>query len=237
MANRFRPPIAAVRRRTSDFASSFSQRLRFTMKTELTFPVHGTAIPAEHYYGLYSALSHAIPAFHQPGSELRFGPISGEMTRPRFLQLNQRSCLRVRVPAEHIALVLPLVGRSLDVAGHTITLGVPTVMPLRPVTTLAARVVTYKNATDPARFLEVTRWKLDALSIGGEPGILLFRSGKRQNEPRRQVLRIKGKQLVGYALQVAGLTAEESIRLQEEGLGGRTRMGCGFFLPYRPRES
>ena len=39
--------------------------------------------------------------------------------------------------------------------------------------------------------------------------------------------------MIGYALRVFGLTAEESIRLQEEGLGGRRRMGCGVFLPIR----
>jgi CRISPR/Cas system CSM-associated protein Csm4 (group 5 of RAMP superfamily) len=29
------------------------------------------------------------------------------------------------------------------------------------------------------------------------------------------------------------LKAEESIRLQEEGLGGRRRMGCGVFVQMR----
>ena len=33
---------------------------------------------------------------------------------------------------------------------------------------------------------------------------------------------------------VGGLTAEESICLQERGLGGRRRMGCGLFVPGRP---
>jgi CRISPR-associated protein Cas6 len=36
--------------------------------------------------------------------------------------------------------------------------------------------------------------------------------------------------VVGYALRVNGLTEEGSIRLQEEGLGGRRRMGCGIFV-------
>jgi CRISPR-associated protein Cas6 len=207
------------------------------MKIEVVFPVRGNDITAEHYYALYSALSHAIPAFHTPDSELRFGPITGEKGKPGLLRLNGGSCLRIRIPAESIALVFPLVGHCLDLGGHKITVGVPTVSPLHPVTTLAARLVTYKNAADPERFLEVTRWKLNEQDIGGEPGILLFRSGPRQGEPRRQVLRIKGKLLPGYALQVAGLTAAESIRLQERGLGGRTRMGCGFFVPYRARES
>jgi CRISPR-associated protein Cas6 len=46
-------------------------------------------------------------------------------------------------------------------------------------------------------------------------------------------MRIKDKKLVGYALRVTGLTAEESIRLEEEGLGGRRRMGCGVLVPFR----
>jgi len=33
-------------------------------------------------------------------------------------------------------------------------------------------------------------------------------------------------------LHVNGLTAEESIKLQEIGLGGRRHMGCGIFVPY-----
>ena len=45
------------------------------------------------------------------------------------------------------------------------------------------------------------------------------------------MIQIKDKSIVGYALRVVGLTAEESIRLQETGLGGRRRMGCGVFLP------
>jgi CRISPR-associated protein Cas6 len=47
------------------------------------------------------------------------------------------------------------------------------------------------------------------------------------------VLRIKEKRVVGFPLRVTGLTAEESITLQEQGLGGRSKMGCGFFMPTR----
>ena len=41
--------------------------------------------------------------------------------------------------------------------------------------------------------------------------------------------------IVGYSLVVEGLSAVESMLLQERGLGGRTRMGCGFFMPLRTR--
>ena len=41
------------------------------------------------------------------------------------------------------------------------------------------------------------------------------------------------KEIVGFALRVEELTAEESIRLQEKGIGGRRRFGCGIFVPER----
>jgi CRISPR-associated protein Cas6 len=43
-------------------------------------------------------------------------------------------------------------------------------------------------------------------------------------------MRIHGKTIVGFTVLVQGLTAGESIQLQEEGLGGRGKMGCGFFV-------
>jgi CRISPR-associated protein Cas6 len=96
-------------------------------------------------------------------------------------------------------------------------------------------MVTFKHALDTTRFLAVARQKLDALGVAGEVGIPLIQSGERQGEPRRQVLRIKGRRVIGFACQVTGLTAEESLLLQERGLGGRRRMACGFFLPLRAR--
>jgi CRISPR-associated protein Cas6 len=97
--------------------------------------------------------------------------------------------------------------------------------------------VSFKHATTPTRFLETARRKLDELGIGGEPGIPLIQSGERAGIPRRQVVRIKGRSVIAFPLQVAGLTAEESVCLQEKGLGGRSHFGCGFFLPYQPRLS
>jgi Cas6 Crispr len=48
-----------------------------------------------------------------------------------------------------------------------------------------------------------------------------------------RVVRIKDKTVVGYGVRVAGLNVEESLRLQEHGLGGRRKLGCGVFVPVR----
>jgi len=39
--------------------------------------------------------------------------------------------------------------------------------------------------------------------------------------------------VVGYAVVVRGLDPEGSLRLQERGLGGRRRFGCGLMVPAR----
>lgn len=208
------------------------------MHIDVSFPVYGDALPGEHAYLLYCGLSHAVQDFHKSGGVLRFKPINGDCNGSGIMHISPHSRLRVRLPAGQVAAVLPLAGRSVTVGqSHIIRLGNPTVFQLVPASILAAKMVTFKNASSPERFLMLVRQRLDEMEIVGEPGIPLVEKGRHAGEPRRQILRIKGVRIVGYALQVAALTAEESIRLQESGLGGRTHMGCGFFVPYRPRVS
>jgi CRISPR-associated protein Cas6 len=205
------------------------------MHLDLVFPVYGDILAGEHYYLLYAGLSRLIRDFHTPEGGLRFTAINGERKTRGLLHIAPHSRLRVRLPAEKIATALPLAGQFLAVGDHQIRLGNPTVFPLVPATVLATKIVTFKHGEEPGYFIEVARQRLRELGIEGEPGIPLSEKGPGAGLPRRQVIRVKGVRIVGYPLRVAALTAEESIRLQECGLGGRTRMGCGFFLPYRPR--
>ncbi len=205
---------------------------------DMLFPVYGETVPTNHGYPLYSALSRALPDVHKDQVPFSFGWINGLQGEKGFLQVFQKSRLRCRLPAEHIVSLLPLTGRTLDVAGHPIRLGMPQVAPLCPVPSLVAKMATFKHAVEPGRFLEVARQKLALLGVSqeAEAGILLIQGGRRQNEPRRQILHLKGRRVVGFAVAVDGLSAEDSLLLQERGLGGRRRMGCGFFLPYRGKE-
>src|SRR5262245_41889938 len=111
---------------------------------DVMFPVLGTTLPTDHAYALYSALTALVPAYHKPGSRLAFAPVSGHYEGRGLLRLHGRSRLRFRLPAEQIALLLPLAGKPLGVGGHRIRLGVPHVLALVPAPTLAARVVTFK---------------------------------------------------------------------------------------------
>jgi CRISPR-associated protein Cas6 len=207
----------------------------------LVFPVAGSSVPADHGYGLYSAISRELPSVHSPENIVQIAAIQGSRTEKGILLLNPRhSRLRLRLGAEEIAAVLPLTGKTLDVDGHRIQLGVPRVLPVVPAPALAARLVTIQTkdrATTAPAFLDAARRQLAQLGIQGEAGIPFVTAGPHTGQPRRLVVRVKGKRVIGYSLQVTGLTAEESIRLQEHGLGGKRKMGCGFFVPLVPRST
>ena len=200
---------------------------------DLLFSVHGEKLRTDHGYALYSALAGIVPALHNGELAPGIAAISGQYLGEGLQALNDRSHLRIRLPSDQIPAVLFLAGTLLDVAGHRIRLGVPRVMALTPAPALIARLVTIKGFTEPSPFLDAVRRKLTELEITGEPGIPLIRTGPRGGQARR---RIKDKRVVGFGLQVTGLTAVDSLTLQTHGLGGRRRMGCGFFLPMRASE-
>jgi CRISPR-associated protein Cas6 len=198
---------------------------------DLLFPVIGNQVPADHAYPLYSALVGNLPALHNGDFGPAIASITGQYLGNGLFAINGHSYLRIRLPSEQIAALLPLAGKALVIAGHRVRVGVPRVVALTPAPALIARLVTIKGFTEPGPFVEAARRQLDELKITGEAGIPLITTGPRTGQPRRRILRIKDKRVVGFSLQVTALTAEESITLQEHGLGGRRRMGCGFFLP------
>jgi CRISPR-associated protein Cas6 len=208
---------------------------------ELVFPARGGFLPTDHGYALYGALSRIVPAFHDDDGPFRFAPVTGIGIPNGRLQLHEHSVLRVRTPEDRIRTLLPLAGKRLELDGETIRLGVPAVRTLAPAPSLVARLVTFKPPTkegdapdlSPDRFLELARKKLSETGVTGEAQLPIHLDGDRAGEPLRRVVRVKGAAIVGYSLLVAELSAADSLRLQETGLGGRTQMGCGFFVPTR----
>lgn len=188
---------------------------------DLLFPVLGSSLPSDHGYALFSAISGVVPEAHGAawlGVETIRGVARGDGTTA----ILPRATLRVRLPAEQISVVLPLAGRRLDVRGHAVRLGAPQVLPLRPAASLHARIVTIKGFLEPEPFLAAAGRQLDELGVKGE---LEF-------GPRR-VLKVGEHKIVGFELGAHGLSADDSLTLQERGLGGRRRMGAGIFVPIR----
>ncbi|MHB8971147.1 MAG: type I-MYXAN CRISPR-associated protein Cas6/Cmx6 [Pirellulaceae bacterium] len=194
---------------------------------DLAFPLISIQpIPADHGYFLYGALSRVLPQLHETNG-VAVHPIRGQQIGNRQLQLNDRSRLVLRADADHIGQLIALAGKQLDVAGHRLRVGVPQVWTLRPAPALRSRLVTIKGFLDPEPFQAAARRHLDEMGVSAEAQLTL---GKRRT------LRIKDKEVVGYEVLVEALSAEESLVLQERGLGGRRHMGCGVFVAIRDRE-
>jgi CRISPR-associated protein Cas6 len=204
---------------------------------DLTFPVTGESIPLDHSYPLYAALSGIVPQFHAEESALRFASIPGLPATPGTLQLTEHSHLRVRLPDNQVKVALPLAGKRLVIGESSIRLGVPAIQTLTPAASLIARLVTFKNAETPEDFLTTARAKLAELQINGQPQLPIHLHGPHAGKPKRRIVRIKQTLIVGYSLIVSELSADDSLRLQETGLGGRTKLACGFFVPCQETRS
>jgi CRISPR-associated protein Cas6 len=203
---------------------------------DLSFPVVGASVPRDHGYALYSALSRALPEIH--GARwLGVHPLSG-MPADEALLL-RRAQLRLRIPAERIATVLPLAGATLEVGESSLTLGAPSIHPLATAASLDARLVLFNLTRPPRRATPIGRETLDNDGLARRYQQQIARELERMGvrgtaELRgRRSLTIRGARQIGYSVRVSGLDADSSLRLLEAGLGGRRAMGCGIFRPTR----
>lgn len=208
---------------------------------DFSFKLLGGPIPVDHGYHVYSSISRVLPAIHGD-DQIGVHPIFGHLLGGRMLALTESSHLTLRLPVDRVPDVLPLTGRTLDLGGGSITVGVPNSRALVPSAALESRLVIIKGFMGPGPFLEAVQRQLNELEIRGEPFLIptgdavevnRSRNGGTRSEWVRRTLRIRDKEIVGFALRVEGLTAEESILLQEKGIGGRRRFGCGIFVPAR----
>ena len=192
---------------------------------ELSYPVRGRSLPADHGYGLYAAIVHLQPAVRQE-SELSILTVPGIPDREGKILLTEQSHLRIRVPVSKSRLVYALAGKKIRIGKHEVLIGIPEVSLLQPAPALRARIVTLKGHTEPEDFLAAAQRQLDSLEIAGEIQIPL----NRDKAPSRKTVKIKCHTIVGFSTEVTGLSDSDSLKLQREGLGGRRHMGCGVFV-------
>jgi CRISPR-associated protein Cas6 len=202
------------------------------MYVDVSFMLTGTnPIAADHGYALYGAVSRLLEDKVHSENAIGVHPIRGRQVGNRQLMLMPWSTLTLRVADDQIAAMLPLAGHALRIGNASVRVGVPTVRALVPVTALRSRLVNIKvanirpEATTEEQFAGAVRRQLNALGISEAASLTV---GKRRT------MRVKERELVGYEVLVEGLTAAESITLQEHGIGGKRHMGCGVFVPWRP---
>ena len=200
---------------------------------DVLFTVDCKRLPVDHSYALSAALRSALPwmaddpaigvhAVHVAGSQN--GWERPEHGTDQHLILSRRTKLTIRVSRERMdALIDELRGANLDVAGCPLTVGEGKIRPLSKETTIFARYVLARARGNEEQFLS---WAADEL---GAMGIHMRKALCGKETPLETPEGI----LHTRSLMLAGLTQEESVRLQQVGLGPRREMGCGIFIPHK----
>jgi CRISPR-associated protein Cas6 len=208
---------------------------------DLLFAIECKCIPVDHAYLLATALQTALPwlatepalavhSIHGAGSQNGWNrPAFGTETE---LLLSRRTKLIIRAPQQRVAELLQhLPGVTLDLAAHPLTVGAGKIRALTKEATLLARHVVTGDTTadnaDEQEFLAAAARELAALGIPirkalcGKATALTTPTGLIQTR----------------SLLLAALTAEDSIQLQQRGIGPHRLLGCGIFIPHKGIDS
>lgn len=199
---------------------------------DLSFAVGCKSLPMDHAYALSGALQQALPWLADEASvglHLIHGAESGngwyrpQDTEGAIIYLSRRTRMSLRLPKERIDAAAALRGAVLDVAGYPLEIGASTVKKLCTLPTLFARHVIADAGLSEQAFLEQVAAELRDLDIRVSK-LLCGRSHDLHGPDGITHTR---------SVMIADLDPEESVRLQQEGIGPGRKIGCGLFIPHK----
>lgn len=191
------------------------------MKIDICFKIsceRNTAIPVDHGYLLYSALSRLSPGIHK-NEGIKIHRIYGK-TCGNYIYLNERSLLKIRCDINEAYNLSSIVGKTIRIKNGLITIRAPFYEELKASDCLYIPWTTFKFKKEDRNktFNEL----LDNVLRNRISGDFSYKIISYENSI------VNGIKLLGFNLLITGLNEEESLRLQNDGLGGRLSMGCGI---------
>jgi CRISPR-associated protein Cas6 len=187
---------------------------------DYAFAVAGDVIERDYSLGLYRAIASVLPWLeNEPLAGVH--PMRGLTPCPDGLMVGGRTRITLRIPEHRVEECKALQGADLRLASP-LHIGRASRRELLPYPVLHARLVV-TGSEEEARFAADAEAELSALGIDCD--IIVGRRGELKADERRL--------LVGYSLMLHGLSAENSLRAQERGIGQERKLGCGLFVPHK----
>lgn len=196
---------------------------------DIVYNISCKCIPMEHAHALSEALQQALPWLAEEetaGIHQVYGAESGngwERPDTEVLYLSRRQKLTLRLPKTRIEEAKSLTGQTLDIGGHALKVGDFTSRKLSDLPTLFARHVLGEAGQSEEEFMTQAVTQLKAMGI----------NVKKMMCGKEGVIQIPDTTLHTRSLMLADLELEESVKLQELGLGSGRKLGCGLFLPQK----
>lgn len=190
---------------------------------DVQFDLVGSTIPAENAQILADAVLARLPWLGEdPGAGIQHLKGAETNSGDAALNINRRTKLYMRVPQARVDDLKALVGQTLDLAGHALTIGPFKTRAFSPFANLYAHFVDTGSETEEQFVQDVMR-ELDGqfqLRCG-------FICGKRQTLESASGTRY------GFSLMLHDLPPHKSLQLQDTGMGLNRLLGCGLFIPHK----
>ena len=197
---------------------------------DLSFRLRGSRLEIDHA----AALAEALQVHLHPGTCGRIGVHGVRMatsgngwTRPEpndtEMPLSRRARLTIRCHRDDHEEVARISGETLQLGSQHLQIGECTIRKLSSLGNLHARGVCCDPEQSEPEFLAQAAAALKRLDI----------DVARMICGRSATVRTAQGPLFTRALLVADLKPEESVRLQQQGLGEGRLLGCGLFVPHK----
>ncbi len=186
--------------------------------TDIAFAVRGDFVPLGYAFPLLQSIVAVLPWFmDEPLAGLL--PLRGTR-HEQGIWLPRRTKLVLRLPTKRLTQARALTGQELVLGDASLTVGESEIRPHVGHPTLHSPLVA--TSLDEAGFTAVVKKELSVLGIDGQ-----WICGKHHT------LQDGARTVSGFSLAVHHLKPEQSLRLQQAGLGEERRLGCGIFVPFK----
>jgi CRISPR-associated protein Cas6 len=196
---------------------------------DAVFNIFAKILPIDHSFLLLQALLKHLPWLDESGAgifniSVADGNGWAQNRKGGFYYPSKRSKLTIRVPKNRLNETQKLLGKTLDLGQYQIKI-VKSLKPklLSDMPVLFAKNIACNQAMNEHDFLQVTFEQLKTLGIS----VKKMMAGL-ENNIKTDIHIIHTR-----SLMVADLKKDESVLLQEKGLGDYRLLGCGLFIPHK----
>ncbi|MFK5985096.1 MAG: type I-MYXAN CRISPR-associated protein Cas6/Cmx6 [Pseudomonadota bacterium] len=200
---------------------------------DLSIHISCKKLPSDHIYHLATALVEILPWLQDdPRIAIQqiYLPASGngwqraEKNINDLVYLSKRTRLKIRLPMDYIQQLQHLIGKEISVAGFLIQFGSIKEVKINASEILISRFVYFpETENDEEKFLTLAYQQLKQKNIV----VKKMLCGKTTH------LNFNGKEFLTRSLMLADLTNDDSLALQEQGIGNYYLYGCGVFIPQK----
>jgi len=200
---------------------------------DVSFKINCKQIRADHAWSLTDAISQLLPWIkNEPQLAIHHiyiprsgnGWIRSEDFNDQMVQLSRRTRLKIRTPKNKLKALLSLSGQTVLVDDCPLTFSHVEQNLLSHLTTIVSRHVHIPDTDeDEEQFLHLAHQQIKTMGIH----VRKMLCGQSHQ------LKTSNGLIKTRSLMIADITPEESITLQENGIGLYYTYGCGIFIPQK----